>query len=118
MFCYALQGPDGWHLATVEKEPFPDAYVLTIWQEPDRILLYRDTFFTWRGQLRDDDTVYRGFGALLGHAIKATTGSTEGWSMISRPISVNEIIELDEEGEFHPPAERPSASCCKDDTQL
>jgi hypothetical protein len=97
-FCYALQGPDGWCLALVEKEPFPDAYVLTIWREPDRAtMLYRDTFTTWRGLLRDDDEVYDGFHALLGGAIRAVTGSTEGWSMISRPLTTDELIELDTE---------------------
>jgi hypothetical protein len=102
VFCYALRGPDdAWHLAIAKKEPFPDAYTLRIWREPARsVMLYRDTFFTWRDQLRDDDMVYRGFAALLGAAIKATTGSRDGWTMLSRPLSVGEVINLDEEGEL------------------
>ena len=64
VFHYAPEGPIGWYVARVEKEPFPNAYVLTIWKAGDCFaVIYRDTFCTWRGQLRTDGALHLGFAA-------------------------------------------------------
>jgi hypothetical protein len=102
VFCYALRGPAGWHVAMVEKEPLPHAYVLTIWKAGARrtALLYQDAFFTGHGQLWDGDRLCCDFRELLSSVIKGTTGSTEDWSLRNRPLTDDEFIDLDVEGEL------------------
>jgi hypothetical protein len=106
-FIHGLRGPAGWYTVLVEREPpLPRAYLFTIkkaGRDHDDIL-YRETFTTWRGQLFAGDTAYLSFQEMVGGAVRFISAgkSPHGWSLLARPLTLYELIDLDAEGELRP----------------